>query len=176
MTAFTLKYRHLRRTSVFFGLIWVLIILMFTYNESIIPKIWDECFSVRPKIIESLGKESYLLANIGIIALLVIEVLIGHFILNRKQNSDGIETSYFFMLSILGSTIMSVLLYLYCKNKSVSDFSLDKPLLWMFLLGWIGTLIYLKYEVFHNPVKVPVEKMENREKYQLIRIGEHATN
>ena len=171
---------HLRRLSILFGIIWVLLVLGFTYNESIFPKLWEEGFEIRPKLIESIGRDSYLLANVGILVLLIIEVLIGNAMIAHKRNlnktselscepvEQPVIMESFFMLSVLVSFIMIILSYLYCRNNSVE--TVNQILLWSFLLSWIGTLICLKHVVFHNPVKVPIKKVEDRNNRDFIKL------
>jgi len=166
MIMFIQKHIHSRRLSISFSLIWVLFVLLFTYNESIFPIIWEKGFLIWPKLIDNLGKDSYLLANIGIVVLLVIEVLIENAMLAHKRNiyrleisNEPINIEAFYMLSLLCSIIMIILLYLYCRNN---EQPVNQSLLRFFLIGWIGSLLCMKHVVFYNLVKVPTIKIEDR--------------
>ena len=164
MSEFVQKYIHLRCMSVLFGAIWVLLVLGFTYNESIFPKLWDTKFAVMSQITESLKKDSYLFANIGIVFLLIIEVLIEIAVHNHKRNlykelellSKHIDTS--FVIFALINIFIAVLLYFYCKNN---EQPLNQFLFRSYVLVWIIILTYLKYVVFHNPVEVPIKRIKD---------------
>ena len=151
--------------SLLFGIIWVMIVLSFTYNEAVFPILWREqdfCL-IWPKLIKSLGMKSYLFANLGIVTLLVIEIVIENTILTHKLEITGI-----FMLLLLFGILLIIILYFYCSYKD--SINLKDFLLWTYFLGWIGVLIFLKFKIFYNIVKdkIPIMKLNKQESREIL--------
>lgn len=161
MTAYIGKIIHRRRVAIILGLLWVLFILGFTYNESLLPFLWKDDYNMGSQLISNLAKDSYLLANIGIVVIVVLEVWFENIIFNHNVKlvgEMGNKTKHIdgsFILFAFFSIVFAFLLYVYCRNNT--DY--NTPLLYTYLIGWLLILTYLKFVVFHNPIVIPTKEI-----------------